>query len=129
MDVSDSDALSRADMRIERLAWLACRDEMERRSRRWYESFARVLSARGSEVTVSRAGRMYPTVSRQMTDADRTRRLGVLEFAVDDVARRLSVSEQAELRVNGVLPSWFIGAVLKHAKAIEREMAKSRYGS
>jgi len=126
MDVRDRGTLSRADMRIERLAWLACRDEMERRSRRWYETLARVLSARGSEMTVSRAGRIYPTVTRQVTDADQTRRLGVLEFAVDDVAQSLSVSEQAELRTNGLLPPWFVGAVLKHAKAVEREMAKTR---
>jgi len=113
-------------MRIERLAWLACRDEMERRARRWYETLARVLSARGSEVSISRAGRMYPTVTRQMTDADRARRLGVLEFAVDDIAQTLSASEQAALRNTGVLPPWFVGAVLKHAKAVKQEMARAR---
>lgn len=113
-------------MRVERLAWLACRDEMERRSRRWYETLGRILGARHSAFTVTRAGRIYPSVTGELARDDRLRRLGVLEFAVDDVAQTLSADEQAELRAAGTLPAWFIGAALKHAKAVKREMERAR---
>ena len=90
-------------VRDERLAWLAVRDELARRSRnrpltflrRIFGNLAPTTKGFGQDTTAPVAGR-------------RMRRWSV---AVFDVAQRLDAGEREVLRATGRVPDWFLGAV------------------
>jgi hypothetical protein len=98
--------------RDERLAWLAVRDELARRSRsrpmtfllRIVGNLAPTRQGLGSDVS-------SPVVSRRM------RRWS---FAVHDVAQRLDAEERAVLRTTGQVPDWFLGAVRQRYRELRR---------
>jgi hypothetical protein len=59
-----------------------------------------------------------------MVNADRSARLGAMQFAASDLVPRLSGDEVARLRADRVLPDWFIPEMVKRAKVIEREQRR-----
>jgi hypothetical protein len=97
-------------VRDERLAWLAVRDELTRRSRcgpltflrRVFGNMAPTTRGLGTDVTV-------PSANRHM------RRYS---FAVYDVAQRLDAGEREVLRATGRVPDWFLGAVTKRYRQL-----------
>lgn len=92
-----------AKVRDERLAWLAVRDQLNRRSRR-RSVLGRLL------------GNLTPTGTGFGTDLTRgsvKSRMMRYSFAVEDVAQRLSPQERQVLRATGEVPDWFLDAVEK----------------
>jgi hypothetical protein len=92
-------------VRDERLAWLAVRDELARRSRRGPFTFLRRVF-----------GNLAPTGTGLGTDVtvpSRNRRMRRYSFAVHDVAQRLDAREREALRTTGRVPDWFLDAVVK----------------
>jgi hypothetical protein len=90
-------------VRDERLAWLAVRDELARRSRDRPLTFLRRIF-----------GNLSPTPKGfgQDTTAPATgRRMRRWSFAVFDVAQRLDAGEREVLRATGHVPDWFLDAV------------------
>jgi hypothetical protein len=99
-------------VRDERLAWLAVRDELARRSRDRPLTFLRRIF-----------GNMAPTAKGFGTDATApvtSRRMRRWSFAVYDVAQRLDAREREVLRTTGRVPDWFLGAVRQRYRQLRR---------
>ncbi|GIH16940.1 hypothetical protein [Rugosimonospora africana] len=97
-----------AKVRDERLAWLAVRDRLNRRSRR-------------RSVLGRLFGNLTPTGTGFGTDLSRgsvKSRMMRYSFAVDDVAQRLTPEERQALRATGQVPDWFLGAVEKRFREL-----------
>jgi hypothetical protein len=97
-----------AKVRDERLAWLAVRDQLSRRSRR-RSVLGRLL------------GNLTPTGTGFGTDLSRgsvKSRMMRYSFAVEDVAQRLTPEERQVLRTTGRVPDWFLGAVEKRFREL-----------
>ena len=105
------------DLRDDRLAWLAVRDELRNRSRRGLgQLLLRLLGALpASSVVMSRANWMSePVDAREQRDSRMIR----YAIAVDTVASHLSDEERAILRADGTVPAWFLPRVLEEAKSV-----------
>ena len=88
-----------------RLAWLAARPELLKRSRPWWTTLLRIIgTSRGASGTGSAMAR---GLSSEINDD----RLATYSVPVDRVAERLSFAEVAALREHGTLPDWFFDAV------------------
>jgi hypothetical protein len=117
---AQSQARAVPKVRIERLCWLAVRNQLARRERRnpvmpawWVRSMAR--AGRGS-------CRSLPDA--EWLSADLTsKRVASFGFAVYDVAQELSVAERQVLRSTGKVPDWFLPAVHRR----RREMRRRRF--
>jgi hypothetical protein len=102
----------------ERLAWLAVRDELQRRSSRGFGQF--LLRLGGAMPGVQGNGMSItsrvsaPTGAREQRNA-RMVRYGI---AVDDLSRRLSPDERTTLREHGTVPDWFLPLVIEYAKTV-----------
>jgi len=97
-------------VRDERLAWLAVRDELSRRSRRGPVTFVRRVF-----------GNMTPTgqgLGADLTVPAANRRMRRYSVAVHDVAQRLDAGEREVLRTTGRVPDWFLGAVVKRYRQL-----------
>jgi len=95
--------MTRPKVRDERLAWLAVRDELARRSRRRPLTFLRRI-----------LGNLAPTSKGFGQDATAPvagRRMRRWSVAVFDVAQRLNPGEREVLRATGRVPDWFLDAV------------------
>jgi hypothetical protein len=102
--------MAQAKVRDERLAWLAVRDELTRRSRRGPLTFLRRVF-----------GNMAPTGTGMGTDVtapSKNRRMRRYSFAVHDVAQRLDAGEREVLRATGRVPDWFLGAVTQRYRQL-----------
>jgi hypothetical protein len=105
-----------ARARDERLAWLAIRDQLERRSRR--RSLLRRL-----------VGNFVPTgrgLGSDVTGGSIKGRMMRYSFAVDDVAQRLSPEERQVLRGTGQLPEWFLEAVERRYRELRGRQGRDR---
>lgn len=97
-------------LRDERLAWLAVRDELNRRADRGPK--ARVMRLLG--------GLPRGAMAR---DVGGDRRKGVLmrySLAVHDTAQLLSPDERRVLRESGQVPPWFLDAVTQRFEQLRR---------
>jgi hypothetical protein len=101
---------------VRRQVWLVCRDAAERNSRHWFDVITRIGRAGIGERTVG--------LGTDMVNADRAARLAAMQFAASDLIPRLSDQEVADLRVNRVLPDWFVPEMLKRAREIERKQRR-----
>jgi hypothetical protein len=90
-------------VRDERLAWLAVRDELARRSRNRPLTFVRRIF-----------GNLTPTskgFGHDTTAPVTGRRMRRWSVAVHEVAQRLDAGERDVLRTTGRVPDWFLDAV------------------
>jgi hypothetical protein len=103
-------------LRVERQAWLVCRDEAARRTRNWFDVVTRI----------GRAGMGLRTGGHgtDLVNEARAERLAALQFAAKDLVPRLSEADRTDLRVRRVLPEWFVPEMLRLAKPIERELRR-----
>lgn len=95
-----------------RLAWLAARPELERRSSPWWAVPLRIITASGRPVGTRFASELRSEV--------KSGRMARYAFPVDTVAGRLSKDEEVALRETGTLPDWFFDAVEAERKARRR---------
>jgi hypothetical protein len=112
--VSEVDGAAWAQLRIERQAWLACRKIAEKKTRSWFDVVGRIALA-GQGARSSGLG-------VDVVNANRRARLAALQFAASDLVPRLSDEERARLQADRVLPAWFVPAMVKQAKVVEREL-------
>jgi hypothetical protein len=104
--------MAHAKVRDERLAWLAVRDELARRSRNRPLTFLRRIF-----------GNMSPTSKGFGVDTTApatSRRMRRWSFAVHDVAQRLDTQERHVLRTTGQVPDWFMDAVRQRYRQLRR---------
>ncbi|HEX6501379.1 MAG TPA: hypothetical protein VF054_20465 [Micromonosporaceae bacterium] len=97
-------------LRDERLAWLAVRDELNRRARR------------GPKAAIMRLLGAMP-LGGTVRDVDEDRRTGVMmrySLAVQDVAQLLRPEEREVLRESGQVPPWFLEAVTRRYRELRR---------
>ena len=95
-------------LRDDRLAWLAVRDRLRRRSRRRGPvGWVVVLATFGIWLAVERGGRGG-------------RRMAAYSVAVDHVAGYLNDDERARLRIGNILPPWFLFEVERAARRVRR---------
>ena len=102
---------------LQRQVWLVCRDAAERNSRHWFDVITRVARAGMGERTAG--------LGTDMVNADRAARLGAVQFAASDLVPLLTDQDIAKLRVERVLPDWFVPEMMKRAKVIERDMRRA----
>jgi hypothetical protein len=103
-------------LRVERQAWLVCRDEAARQTRRWFDVVTRI----------GRAGMGFRTAGHgtDLVNEARSERLSAMQFAVKDLIPRLSADEITDLRSRRVLPDWFVPEMLRLARPIELELRR-----
>jgi hypothetical protein len=94
-------------VRDERLAWLAVRDRLARRSQR--------LGVMGWVAMVSTFG--FAKHGTRQVPANRMKAYSV---AVDRAAEFLTPEERAVLRSAGTVPTWFLPEVERLARAVRR---------
>lgn len=94
-----------------RLAWLAAKSELERRSSPWWAVPLRIVTGR------KRLGTRF---ANELGKEAWSETMASYAFPVDRVAGRLSPDEEVALRESGTLPSWFFGAVEEERKADRR---------
>jgi len=99
-----------AKVRDERLAWLAVRDDLARRSRGGPFTFLRRVLG---NITPTRGG-----FGTDLTVPAVSRRMRRYSFAVHDVAQRLDAGEREVLRTTGRVPDWFLGAVTQRYRQL-----------
>lgn len=95
--------MAQAKVRDERLAWLAVRDELARRSRNRPLTFVRRIF-----------GNLAPTTKgfgHDTTAPVTSRRMRRWSVAVHEVAQRLDAGEREVLRATGRVPDWFLDAI------------------
>jgi hypothetical protein len=99
---------------VERQAWLVCKDDVVRRTRKWFDVVTRI----------GHAGMGFRTSGHgtERVNADRADRLAPLQFAAKDLAARLSPHERSTLASRRVLPEWFVPEVIKAAKPIDKQL-------
>lgn len=110
------DAVEWESLAVERQAWLVCRDEAARRSRKWHDMVARVGNA-GMGFRTSGFG-------SELVNEARAERLSAMQFAVKDLIPRLNERERRTLRDRRKLPAWFVPEMLTLAKSIERQLRR-----
>lgn len=104
------------DLTDERLAWLAVRDELRKRSRRGLgQLLLRLGGALPSSSTMSYSNWVSDPVSAR---EHRNARMIRYSIAVDALVAHLSEDERAILRRDGTLPDWFLPRVLQDAKTV-----------
>lgn len=94
-----------------RLAWLAAKPELERRSSPWWAVPLRIATGR------RRLGTRFANELGKEALSDN---VASYAFPVDKVAGRLSPDEELALRESGTLPDWFFDAVEEERKADRR---------
>ena len=101
-----------------RLAWLAARPVLLKRSRPWWTTLVRILgsSSRGGSGTGS-------AIARDLSSEVIDDRLATYSVPVDRVAERLNPHEVATLREHGTLPDWFFDAVEEERKKFLRGLS------
>ena len=99
-----------------RLAWIAARPILLRRSTPWWAVPLRILGASSSR---SRSG---PGYARDLSSETTSGRMASYSVPVDTVAARLSPAEVAALRERGTLPEWFFDAVEEERKVFLRSL-------
>jgi hypothetical protein len=107
------------NVRIERLCWLAIRDQLARRGR--VNPLLTVFRV-GALAWVPLRGRVAGPDADWLGADPVSGRMRSFAFAVYDVARQLSAAERQELRRTGQVPDWFVPAVYRR----RREMRHGR---
>ncbi len=102
--------MTTADVRDDRLAWLAIRDDLDRRSRR--NPLAALLTVTGNTGGGDPLGNRWSEI--------RTTRMALYWSAVTDVTERLNEAERRTLRRTGAVPGWFLAAVLRRYAQLQR---------
>ena len=100
---------------IGRLAWLAARPVLLRRSHPWWVTLLRVLGSSGRSASGSG---MAHDMSTEVTSD----RMASYSVPIDRIAERLSSAEVVALREHGTLPDWFFPAVEQERKAFLRSL-------
>lgn len=90
----------------ERLLFLAARDGVAARSRRWWHIAIRV--AGGAHSALPSAADAAPRLRPEQELQSRSMHVGVL--VVDQLASRFTAQERDLLRAEGALPAWFWAA-------------------
>ena len=103
------------DLTTGRLAWLAARPLLRRRSRPWWVTLLRILGSSGR--SASGAVMAHDLSTEVVSD-----RMASYCVPVDRVAERLSAAEVTALREHGTLPDWFLPAVEHERKAFLRSL-------
>jgi hypothetical protein len=103
-------------LRDERLAWLAVRDELSRRSRSRLATFFAFIGAGGVRLGGIR-GRTR--LAGELHDERITGKMMRYSVAVDRVSRRLSRDERLHLRDTGRVPAWFMERVIAEEKTVK----------
>lgn len=93
-----------------RLAWLAARPVLVRRSHPWWVTLLRILGSSGRSASGS-------GLAQDMSTEVASDRMASYSVPIDRVAERLSPTEVAVLRQHGTLPDWFMPAVEQERKA------------
>lgn len=111
------------DVRDERLAFLAARDDLRRAASPWWLSLLRLLEVGGPRGTrgmaASSSAKGFASATRMDADA-RSYRMNSLVVACDDAACRLTPLERQRLRYHGELPAWFLPEVVEQARQLRR---------
>lgn len=118
-------------MRDETLAWLAVKDQLERRSNRTFLSIVtRVFGGRSRAAardaissmrvrTTSRPGMVAPKFDHEnLIPKLVSPHMVRYSLVVDELAKKLTAAERVELRSKGEVPDWFLPAVYKAAKKV-----------
>ncbi|HZP51994.1 MAG TPA: hypothetical protein VFB40_12540 [Actinocrinis sp.] len=100
-----------------RLAWLAARPVLLKRSRPWWTTLLRILGSSGR----GRSG-VGSAMARDLSSEVVDDRLATYSVPVDRVSERLSPTEVATLREHGTLPDWFLDAVEEERKKFLRSL-------
>jgi hypothetical protein len=112
------------DVRDDRLAFLAARDQLRRAASPWWLALLRILEAGGPRGTrgmaASPRARGFAAATRMDAEA-RSDRMRWLVVACDDLAQRLAPDERQRLRASGELPVWFLPEVLEQARVLRRQ--------
>jgi hypothetical protein len=101
---------------VERQAWLVCRDDAVRRTRRWFDVVTRI----------GHAGMGFRTAGHgtDLVNEARSERLAALQFAAKDLIPRLTPEDRAALAEHRVLPDWFGPELVRLAKPIEKQLRR-----
>lgn len=106
-------------LRDERLAWLAVRDQLERRSRRGvFGILMRFLGARRRLSAARFAGLSTAWVAEEQRKEHLSARMMRYSIVVDRLARQLSAEDRQMLRDTGAVPEWFLPRVLAEAPKV-----------
>lgn len=113
------EATSRGDwdqLSVERQAWLACKDDATRLTRKWFDVVTRI----------GHAGMGFRTSGHgiERVNAERSERLAALQFAARELVPRLTAAERADLRHSRALPDWFVPEMVKLAKPIDKQLRR-----
>lgn len=90
----------------ERLVFLAARDEIAVRSRRWWHTLMRILG--GAQSSLPSAADSAPRIRPDQELRSRSMQHGVV--VADRLAARFTADERDRLRLKGSLPPWFWAA-------------------
>jgi hypothetical protein len=103
-------------LRDERLAWLAVRDELSRRSRSAFVTFFAFLAGGGA---IPRFLGSRASIASELKRERITGKMMRYSIAVDRVAARLNKDERTHLRETGRVPAWFLERVIAEEKAVK----------
>ncbi len=102
-------------------AWSLSCEELERRSRRWYDQVWRIFEA-GKAVSVTQLSQSGLGVGAALAKDKRSERLACLEFALADVVDAFTAEEREQLHQHDALPPDFIDRVGRRAKAVDKQL-------
>jgi hypothetical protein len=105
------------NVRIERLCWLAVRDQLARRGR--VNPLLTVFRI-GSLAWMPLRGRAAGPDADWLGADPVSGRMRSFAFAVHDVARQLTAAERQQLRRTGQVPDWFVPAVYRCRRELRR---------
>ena len=88
----------------ERLVWLAAKDEVDRRSRKWWQRLVFFGSARADVINHAVTGRRVEISGAHENRSDRAKLYAVV---IDHLAERFDRNERVILKDTGILPAWF----------------------
>ena len=100
----------------ERLVFLAARDGIAARSRRWWHTAIRIMG--GAQSSLPSAADSAPRLRPDQELTSQAMQLGVV--VADRLAHRFSPPERDQLRHHGALPGWFWPAYEEGVRAERR---------
>jgi hypothetical protein len=119
------------DVTDERLAFLAAKPYLVRRSRPWWLPFFRIIEAGGGSAYVAdrgmaKVGGGGVLYRRTITAEMRDDRMSEQVLACDTAAQSLSDEERVTLRRTGELPAWFFARIDEEVAKLKQERRHRR---